>query len=136
MADTIAITKADGNNALIAEGARAAFQSALNLFPSSLSGWKTKVLLCSSVADTGIEEIWYTISEYVSISKQSGYFEERRKQQAITRMNDTIIENLKSSFFSSKEVKRLIPGIERKVHDGTITSYKAAWQMLNRYFKK
>ena len=33
MADLIAITKADGANKLIAEGARVSFQNALHLFP-------------------------------------------------------------------------------------------------------
>jgi LAO/AO transport system kinase len=136
MADAVVITKADGDNRLIAEGTRVAFQAALRLFPPSLSGWKPKVLTCSSLANTCIDEIWSTILEYVSMTKQSGYFEERRRQQAIARMDDTIIENLKNSFFNSREIKKLRPELELKLYDGTITSYKAALEMLNRYFNK
>jgi LAO/AO transport system kinase len=136
MADTIAITKADGNNRMIAEGAKVEFQTALHLFPPTSSGWVPNVFTCSSVENRGIEEIWQTISEYVRITKESGYFEERRKQQNVMRMHDTIVENLKSSFYNSGEIKKMSAEIENQLHEGTITSYKAAWNMLNKYFKK
>jgi LAO/AO transport system kinase len=136
MADTIAITKADGNNRLIAEGAKVEFQTALHLFPPPSSGWIPNVCTCSSVENKGIEEIWQTISEYVRITKLSGYFDERRKQQAVIRMHDTILENLKSSFYNSDEIKRMSTEIENQLTEGTITSYKAAWNLLNKYFKK
>lgn len=136
MADAIAITKADGNNRLIAEGARVQFQTALHLFPPPPSGWMPNVFTCSAVENKGIEDIWKTIGEYVRIIKQSGYFEERRKQQAVIRMHDTIHENLKNSFYNSEEIKTMSLSLEKQLHEGTITSYKAAWNMLNKYFKK
>jgi len=136
MADTIAITKADGNNRLIAEGAKVEFQTALHLFPPPSSGWIPNVFTCSSVENKGIEDIWQSINEYIRITKQSGYFEERRKQQTVIRMHDTILENLKSSFYNSEKIKRMSAEIEDKLREGTITSYKAAWNMLNKYFKK
>jgi len=136
MADSIAITKADGNNRLNAERTKVEFQTALHLFPLPSSGWVPKVFTCSSVENSGIEEIWQSICEYVSLSKQSGYFEERRKQQAVLRMHDFILENLKSSFYNSENIKEMRLKIEKQLREGTITSYKAAWQMLNKYFKK
>ncbi len=136
MADTIAITKADGHNRQIAEGAKIAFQTALHLFPPPSSGWIPKVFTCSSIENTGIEEIWQSINEYVRITKQSGYFEEKRKQQAVITLHDTILENLKSSFYNSNEIKRMSAEMENQVRKETITSYKAALSMLNKYFKK
>ena len=136
MADTIAITKADGSNRLVAEGAKIEFQSALHLFPPPHSGWMPNVFTCSSIENTGIEEIWESISRFITITKQSGYFDKRRKQQAIIRMHDTILENLKSSFYNSEEIKNMSSDVEKQVHEGTITSYRAAWDMLHKYFKK
>jgi LAO/AO transport system kinase len=136
MADTIAITKTDGINKLIAERTKVEFQTALHLFPPSSSGWRPNVLTCSSVENTGIEEIWDSITSYVRMTKSSGWFEERRKQQEVIRMHDTIIENLKSSFYSKEEIKLMSADLERQLYDGTITSYKAAWNMLNKYFNK
>jgi LAO/AO transport system kinase len=136
MADTIAITKADGNNKLIAAHAKVEYQTALHLFPSPSSGWIPNVSTCSSVENTGIEDIWQTISNYVMITKQSGYFEERRKQQDIIRMHDTILENLKGSFYNSDDIRKMGSEIEDQLREGSITSYKAAWILLNKYFKK
>ena len=135
IADAIAIAKADGNNRFNAESAKAEYQTALHLFPPSASGWIPKVTTCSSVDNLGIEQLWQAISEYVRITKQSGYFEERRKQQAVIRMHDMILENLKGSFYNSEDIKRMNREIENQLRQGTITSYKAAWEMLNKYFK-
>jgi putative protein kinase ArgK-like GTPase of G3E family len=63
-------------------------------------------------------------------------FEERRKQQDVIRMHDIILENLKSSFYNSDKIKRISAEMENQLREGTITSYKAAWNMLNKYFKK
>jgi LAO/AO transport system kinase len=136
MADTIAINKADGNNKLMAERAAVEYQNALHLFPPAPSGWITRVMICSAVQNTGIDEIWNSITGYVEHTKKSGYFEERRKQQAVIRMHDTILENLKSSFYNTEEIKRLSADLEKQLYDGSITSYKAAWIMLNKYFSK
>ena len=62
MADLIAITKADGPNKLIAEGARVTYQNALHLFPPKPSGWKPQVLTCSALTNTGIKELWEIIT--------------------------------------------------------------------------
>jgi LAO/AO transport system kinase len=93
-------------------------------------------MTCSAIENTGIDEIWNSISEYVEQTKKSGYFEERRKQQAVIRMHDTILENLKSSFYNSEEIKLMSAELERQLYQGSITSYKAAWKMLNKYFRK
>jgi LAO/AO transport system kinase len=136
MADTIAITKADGSNKLFADHAKTEYQTALHLFPPPPSGWIPNVVTCSSVDNIGVEDIWLTISNYVTMTKQSGYFEEKRKQQAIIRMHDTIMENLKDSFYNSDHIKKMTLEIEDELRKGTITSYKAAAIMLNKYFKK
>jgi LAO/AO transport system kinase len=136
MADTIAITKADGANKISAENSRAMFQNALSLFPGTQSGWKPLTLTCSAREDTGINEIWKVIEDYVDYTKKSGYFEELRKQQAVIRMHDMVSEYLNASFYNHKGVKSLVPELERELYKGTITSYKAALSILNKYFNK
>src|SRR5512133_800882 len=58
IADMIAITKADGQNILNADGARVLYQNAINLFPPAPSGWKPKVVTCSARNQTGISVLW------------------------------------------------------------------------------
>lgn len=136
MADAIAITKADGANKISAGAARVMFQNALALFPVTQSGWKPLALTCSARSDSGIGEIWKTIENYVSFTKKTGYFEELRKQQAVILMHEMITEYLKASFYDHNEIKLLIPELESQLYKGTITSYKAALGLLNKYFKK
>jgi LAO/AO transport system kinase len=136
MADMIAITKADGANKIPAENARISYQNALHLFPKKQSGWVPQVHTCSARTNTGISEIWDIIMDYFKFTKNSGYFETFRKEQAVIRMHNTILEYLNNSFYNHEEIKALVPDIERQLHAGTITSYKAALKLLNKYFKK
>lgn len=134
MADIIAVTKADGSNKLLAEEAAVSFQNALHLFPAQPSGWKPQVVTCSALQNTGIMEIWNSIEQYMTFTKQTGYFEMRRRQQTIAGMHDTIIEYLNHSFYNHKKVKLLMPQLEQQLNDGTLTSYQAAISLLSKYF--
>jgi LAO/AO transport system kinase len=87
------------------------------------------------LTNTGIKELWDIILEYVAFTEETGYFESFRKEQAVIRMHNTITEYLYNSFYNQDEVKSLVPEMERQLHDGTITSYKAAIKLLDKYFK-
>ncbi|MEA1887737.1 MAG: methylmalonyl Co-A mutase-associated GTPase MeaB [Bacteroidota bacterium] len=136
MADAIIINKADGNNIHRAEMTKTEFQNALSLFPPSKSGWKPRVLTCSAIEVRGIGEIWNTITEQIELTKSNGFFSEKRKRQSVIRMHDFIMENLKSSFYNDPEISAILPGLEADLHAGKITSYAAAGEMLNKYYKK
>jgi len=135
MADAIIINKADGDNIHRAEIAKTEFQNTLALFPPNISGWKPRVLTCSSLEVRGIDEIWNTIIEQIELTKSNGFFTEKRKTQSIIRMHDTIMENLKSSFYKDPEISALIPHLEDDLYNGKITSYSAAAKLLNKYFR-
>jgi LAO/AO transport system kinase len=135
MADAIAITKADGQNEVAAGSARILYQNALHLFPSPPSGWKPEVLTCSARENTGINELWKKIMDYVAFTKQNGYFEMRRKEQAVIRMDDTINEYLKNSFHTNERVKLMRPQLEQLLYEGKITSFKAAVSLIDNYLK-
>ncbi|MDQ3191518.1 MAG: methylmalonyl Co-A mutase-associated GTPase MeaB, partial [Bacteroidota bacterium] len=130
MADAIAINKADGDNITKAQAARSEFAHALHLFPPSESGWIPKVETCSSLNDTGIDSIWKIIDEYHLHTVSKGYFEYNREQQSIFWMYDTILENLKSSFFNQSKIKAVLPEYEKKIKDKLISSYTAAVELL------
>jgi LAO/AO transport system kinase len=136
MADLIAITKADGANIQVTENARISFQNAMHLFPKKSSGWAPQVRTCSALTNTGIKELWELILEYFTFSMNSGYFETFRREQAVVGMHNTIIEYLNNSFYNNDEVKAMVPMIEQQLYNGTITSYKAALNLLEKYFNR
>lgn len=134
MADTIVITKADGNNIQKAEMARVEYKNALHLFPPAPSKWAPRVMTCSSLERTGIADIWEAIRDYVSVTKSNGWFWDRRREQAVTRMHETIIDTLKQSFYTNPDVAAMLPELEKKLREGEVTSYKPAALLLDKYF--
>lgn len=136
MADLIAINKADGANRLLADAAVIQYRNALTLFPGNASKWKPEVLACSAREHSGIKEIWDTIDKYITLTSSNGYFEEQRKQQAVVRMHAAIVEYLNNSFYNNRGVKAAIPEMEKLLYEGKITSYKAAYYLIDKYHKK
>jgi LAO/AO transport system kinase len=136
MADAIAITKADGYNRILAEEAMVLYQNALRMFPIPPSGWTPEVLICSALENYGIRELWDKIMDYVSFTQQNGFFQERRKQQSVKRMNDEIIEYLNNLFFNDEKIKLLRPKLEQQLYNGKITSYKAALALIDKFINR
>ena len=134
MADMMVITKADGENLHKAELARAQFQSALPLFPMPDSGWRPKVYTCSAVAQTGLEEVWKGVEEYLDHIHANGYFRTNRNRQNKYWMYESINDALKESFYRDPAVAGQIADIERRVLDAELSSFIAAKKLLDIYF--
>lgn len=133
MADTILINKADGNNIQKAELAKAQIQSALHLFPPHESGVEPQVMTCSAYEKTGLREIWENILHYCSATQQNGYFDKRRREQSKYWMYETINEQLKNRFYQKEREK--LRQVEEKVLSNEISSFAAAFELLDDYFK-
>ena len=135
MADMMVITKADGENVHKAELAKTQFQGALRLFPVPESGWRPKVYTCSSVAQTGLEEVWKGVEEYLDHIHANGYFQHNRNRQNKYWMYETINEALRSSFYRDPAVEGKIAEYEQRVLDDKTSSFVAAKELLDLYFK-
>lgn len=136
MADGIVINKADGDNIAKAELARTHFKNALHLFPLADSGWSPEVLTYSGYYEIGIKEIWDMIDRYVDFVKKNGYFDYKRNSQAKYWMYESINEQLKNHFYENETVKKSLKEAERKVLNSEISSFTAAKEILDSYFKK
>lgn len=135
MCDGMVINKADGDNIHKAKMARLQYQTALHLFPPLPSGWKPKVMICSSLAKTGIDKIWAMIKSHEALMKKNGQFQIKRDKQQKSRMFETIHESLYNHFYRNPEVVRQLPEILRLLSKSQITSFQAAQQLLNNYFR-
>ncbi len=136
MADMISINKADGSNITKAKLARVQFENALHLFPKAQSGWAPKVFTCSALQKIGITEIWDAILDYCSTTQQNGYFERRRSEQSKYWMYETINEQLRDNFYLQQQIKEHIPVFENKVLTNEMSSFIAAYELLDIYFKE
>ncbi len=135
MADMMVITKADGENRQKAELARTQFQSALHLFPMPESGWRPKVYTCSAVAQTGLEEVWKGVEEFLDHTHANGYFQANRNRQNKYWMYESINDALKESFYRDPAVAAHIADVERRVLDARLSSFVAAKELLDIYFE-
>lgn len=136
MADGIVINKADGDNIHRAQLAQAQFRSALHLFPATESGWKPEVLTYSGYYELGITEVWDMIDRYFTFVKENGYFDERRIRQARYWMFESINEQLRNHFYNDPEIDAMLKLTEAKVLDNKLSSFIAARDVLDYYFKK
>ncbi|MDD3728167.1 MAG: methylmalonyl Co-A mutase-associated GTPase MeaB [Dysgonamonadaceae bacterium] len=136
MADGIVINKADGDNIGKANIAQNHFKNALHLFPLAESGWSPEVLTYSGYYDLRIVEIWEMIDRYVAFVKESGYFDVKRNRQSTYWMYETINEYLRNDFYRNETIKRLMPVLEREVLGNKKSSFIAAKEALDAYYKK
>ena len=135
MADGIVINKADGDNINRAQLAQAQFRSALQLFPPTASGWQPEVLTYSGYYELGIPEVWDMIDRYFAFVDANGYFERKRLEQARYWMRETIDEQLRRHFYDDPAIATLLEEKEARVLANLQSSFTAARDVLNAYFK-
>lgn len=136
MADGIIINKADGNNIDKAKLAATQFRNALHLFPASESGWTPQVLTYSGFYNIGVKEVWDMVYKYVDFVKANGYFDYRRNEQSKYWMYETINEHLRDSFYNNPRIAEMLEKKERQVLGGLETSFAAAKDLLDTYWKE
>lgn len=136
MADIIAINKADGSNLQRAKLARAEFQNALHLFPPQESGWTPQAVICSALQSQGLHEIWDLVQEHIAHTKANGYFDLRRNRQAKYWMHEAINEALRYNFYHDSRIAQLMQQAEADVLDNKQSSFVAAQQLLEAYYKQ
>jgi LAO/AO transport system kinase len=133
MADAVVITKADGNNMQKARNARTEFAHALHFFPPTESGWIPKVETCSALNNEGINNVIRIIEEYKLMTKHSGYFRKKRRDQLKDWMHHSISEKLKERFYNDPEIKNELQKIEGQLSSGKINPYKLASDLLSKW---
>lgn len=136
MSDSIIINKADGGNKERAELARSQFRNALHLFPKPPSGWQPQVQTCSALERKNIDGVWSMIMDYMTFTKENNYFEIRRSEQAKYWMYESINETLKNSFYNNPDIEALLISAEDDVLKDKKSSFIAAKELLDIYFKK
>jgi len=133
MADAIVINKADGNNISRARRAQAEFANALHLFPPSQSGWTPMAKTCSSLYNTGIDEVWEMAREYHAFVSKNGFLNKKRKEQSRYWMYETLRDGIYKLVFTDPAMKKELEEHEKAISEGRITSFMAANSILNKY---
>ncbi len=134
MCDGMVINKADGDNINKARAARSQYENALHLFPPPPTGWTPRVKTCSSLTHEGIPEVWEMIRAYEKMTKEKGYFQEKRNRQQQYRLHESINESLRSHFYNNPVIREKITETEKLLDTEQMTSFQAAKVLLDAYF--
>lgn len=130
MADAIAINKADGGNQSAAQMAVKEFTRALHLYPPKKNGWVPKVSACSAIENSGIEEVWETINNYIASQNKSGFLKELRQEQNKFWLLQTLENRLMNDFYQDERVKKELKEYIEAVTKGNTSPFKAAEELL------
>lgn len=133
MADTIAITKSDGDNIRASDLACMEYRNALHLFPPAESGWSPKVIAVSARENRGLDNLLGIFSGYFDHVNANGFLKKRRMEQSKHWMYSTIEERLLDGFYRDPLIARRIKDIEKKVTEGKITSFQGAVRLIEEY---
>ena len=126
MADSILISKADGQNTKKANLARLDYKNALHLFPPNKNQWIPKVETLSSLDNHGIEKIWTIISDFKDLTSYNGSFLKVRSEQQKYWMNESLKEKVLNDFYLNPDFLKLKDKYEQGIDEGDFTSFQAA----------
>lgn len=134
MADAVVITKADGENKIVADQARANYQHALDLLNSSASGWTTKVSTSSALENRGVAEVWKLIETYLETVRGNGYFESNRKEQNQLWFQESLDSQLRRRFAQSLKKSARLSQFQGKITNQQMLPSAAAQKIIEEIF--
>ena len=74
------------------------------------------------------------IYDYFDFVKKSGYFTEKRRQQELYWMYETIDEKLRDSFYHNPAIEEMLAAKRQLVLGNRQSSFIAAHEVLDHYF--
>ncbi len=133
LADTLLVTKADGDNELRAQTFCGDMERVIHHLASPTHGWKPRAIRCSALTGAGIPEAWTIIETFKALTSAHGSFEQRRREQTLEWVHAMAHDALLAAFHQHPAVKTLLPEIEKQVLDGQIPAASAAQSLLAKF---
>jgi LAO/AO transport system kinase len=133
IADTVIVTKADGDNIANAREAQSIYQQSFHVLPEKSSGWKPMVLTTSVRTGEGIKDVWKVIIDFQQSTKLSGYFDRNRSIQTISWFREYFKLLLEADIQKFENIQEKRKNLEQSVIDQVTTPQVAARQLLEAY---
>lgn len=135
LADAILVTKADGDNELRAQTARAEYEKVLHYLTPATEGWRPQAMTVSALTKRGIPEIWQTIREFETFLRTDGRLEGLRHRQNVEWFEAMLEMELRRVFDAHPDVAARLPEIRQQVESGKISPALAAEEMIRHFVK-
>ena len=128
VADMIAVNKADGPNRDRAMAAQREYRAALHIMVPASKDWSPPVVLCSGLADEGLDDLWAEVERHREVMQSTGAFERRRREQQAGWMRSMLEDRLLRGHL--EPAADALAQAEAAVRDGRITAPQGVEQVL------
>ena len=133
LADVIAVNKADGPHEKDARAAARELAAALRLLRDPNAAWRTPVLTCSALENTGLDEVWERIQQHRAMLESTGELARRRRDQQVDWTWNLVHDQLLARLHEHPRVRGIAPALEQQVRDGSVTATAAAEQIIGAF---
>jgi LAO/AO transport system kinase len=130
LAEAVVVTKADGENATLAQVTQRMLQDSLHYFAPPTPGWPARALTCSARTGEGVAGLWSMIEEFLGVARENGALLERRRRQNLAWAQSMIEETLCGRFFRQPRVAARRAAWEKAILDGKIPVTAAVQELL------
>jgi len=133
LADGVAVNKADGDTERLAEVTGAEYSAALRYIRARRRSWQPEVTTVSAQTGRGMEELWSMVSRHNEAMKESGEWQEVRREQRQGWLWTEIEGGLLDAFRGHPEVTSRLGDVESRVDSGEITPAQGARELLSTF---
>lgn len=136
MADAIVVNKADGDNLAAAKKAKTELNGALHLFAPPENEWFPRVMTCSSLESTGVNEVWETLKSFKDQMTISGHLAKHRSEQNLEWFHSQINYDLNQRLMSHPQIKEQLTLLKSQILSGQLHPKKSAHQITQKFYIK
>tara|TARA_R110001592_G_scaffold29205_1_gene106205 strand:- start:7342 stop:8331 length:990 start_codon:yes stop_codon:yes gene_type:complete len=140
LADGLVINKCDGDHKLAAEQSKQHYQNAFHLLKHD-DFWTPPILTCSSLENSGIEDIWIMLEGYQEKSRSTllrpengqskSAFDNKRAKQNSEWLRSLVHDMLERKLYQNPDVKTALPKLKNAVLQNEMTPYSAAKAIID-----
>ena len=121
LADMIVVHKADGDNLRLAKKTVREYKQLLHILQPASPGWTSTALPVSSLAKTGLDDVWKMILSFKETMEESNHWEIRRNSQTKDWFHSMIKDRLIDTFYAAPGRKDEVTSIENELLQGNLT---------------
>ena len=133
MADLLIINKADGENIKAAESAATEYRNALHLFPPGPGDWTPPVNTCSALEQKQVDAVWQQVLKHRDTLQKTGLLEQHRQEQRLYWFKEGVRNLVLETLYQNPDVKARLPELEAAITSGTMSSLRAAEELVKLF---
>jgi len=92
------------------------------------------VINISALNKTGIEDVWNSITEFIEMTKKSGFFDKNRESQIIEWFDSLLHEAVFTKLFSDSFNQKLINDTKNQVINLELSPVLAVRNLIHKFF--